>query len=242
MRRTNALGMSEFGFFCSVVHWVWGSAIIICHVSYVPLWPAHSLCSWSHCGHLHGNMSSLVCFCRAMTQKHFFIHPQYLMVNNTAINASSEFFSPFLINLFSINSLHPWVLISFKYNMRIFYFNRFYSFSCVWGGTLSLSLGHSPLLSDSKGESYRMWAEKLCVFSIVISCWESRKSGLPVSLTLTPIQNIITVRVKESSNKKEWETSGNEDEKEPVKYQWCQIVCGCLLWKPSNTLISTELN
>lgn len=66
-----------------------------------------------------------------------------------------------------------------------------------------------------------MWIEKSCVFSTVMRCCESRKSGLPVSLTsslaVTPIHNIITVKVRQSRNKDGRKRGGRRPDDEHVK-------------------------
>lgn len=59
------------------------------------------------------------------------------------------FFPLASLNHSHLGSVHPLVLSSFKTYMRIFYFNQHSSYlkKSVWGGTLSLSPGLSPLSS-----------------------------------------------------------------------------------------------
>lgn len=126
--------------------------LLLCHVSHEPLRPVHSLCSWSHCGHLHGNISSFVRFCRPMKLNLF------IFFNTPTISDSEYYCNLCILRIFfslaslkhsHLGSVHPWVLSSFKTYMRIFYFNQHSSYlkKSVWGGTLSLSPGLSPLSS-----------------------------------------------------------------------------------------------
>lgn len=131
VRRTNGLWISLVSLF-ALVHITKFTILplLLCHVSHEPLRPVHSLCSWSHCGHLHGNISSFIRFCRPTKLFYFFFYPPTISDSEYYCNLCilRIFFPLASLNHSRLGSVHPWVLSSFKTYMRIFYFNQHSSY------------------------------------------------------------------------------------------------------------------
>lgn len=95
----------------------------------------------------------------------------------------------------------------------------------------------------------KMWIEKSYVFSTLMRCCESRKSGLPVSLSsslaVTPIHSIITVKVSRSRNKDRRKRGGrrpgDEHVKEPEEKRRCNKIPGVCVYLGNHPVTVREV-